>query len=141
MTTKPDVAAAIEVNKLIRDAEREDLVDRTLAEMQLRSNLNDADFHQGRRALNAHIDSLPPDERARLESGRTADGTLLLNDPATLLALAENAIGPTPTTIDAARTEYAGLKKRMTSRDWYKDDRAQLRFRRLLNAFPELGRE
>lgn len=141
MTTKPDVAAAIEVNKLIRDAEHEDRVDRTAAEMLLRSNLNEADFHQGRRALNVHLDSLPPDERARLESSRTADGTLLLNDPTTLLGLAEKAIGDLPTTIEAARTEYAGMKKRMPSRDWYNDDRAQLRFRRLLNAFPELGKE
>lgn len=131
-SSDPAVAAAQERVQLHREGELNDRIDAGLAEQVLRSELDEADFHQGKRVLAG----LPTAERAQLERATLKDGSRAIHDPVTLKAVVLRALGPMPTTLEAIDAELEASRKRMADprSGWFADDKAQLRYRILLRA-------
>jgi len=130
------VAEARERVEINRELEQSDQKDAALAEKALQQEFGTADFETGRRMLTQYLASLPPAERGRIERATTKEGARALHDPTTLKALARRALGPMPTSREAANAEIAAARKRMRTdaKGWFADDRAQLRYRALLRA-------
>lgn len=129
------VAEARERVRFDAEREREDFADVALAETVLRDELGTADFEAGKRMLQQHLWSVPADRFDQIVSAaRLPAGVDPLADPGVLKALAFQIIGPLPQTREAIETELVTLRKRMSTREWFSDDRAQLRYRILLQA-------
>lgn len=124
------VAEAVERVKLGREVEAEDRLDTGLAERALQSELGD-DYEQARRMLQQHVRGMSQSELAQLDPDT-------FRDPDALRALGERALGPLPQDRAGQEAEIAEARRRMASdKTWYQDDRAQLRYRRLLQMVGE----
>lgn len=125
------VAEARERVKLRNEGERNDGIDTKLAEQAVLTDVGIADFTSGQRVLQKYVRELPADERAKISGDPN-----FFYDPANITALANKAIGDLPTNPEAIEAELAAARKRMRddSKGWYADDRAQIRYRRLLRA-------
>jgi hypothetical protein len=128
--TDPAVAAAQERVQHRRELDLSDVKDQELAQQVLHQAVGDADFYQGRRMLEAYVASQPPNVRAEL------DAAGVQGDPQALLELANEALGELPSTPEGIDAELDAARKRMREdpKDWFADDRSQLRFRALLRA-------
>jgi hypothetical protein len=125
------VAEARERVALRNQGEADDRIDSKLASQALLTEVGLADFTGGQRVLQKYVRELPADERAKI----AADPNFF-HDPEKIKALANKAIGDVPTRPEEIDAELEASRKRMRDdpRGWYADDRAQIRYRRLLRA-------
>jgi hypothetical protein len=132
------VAEARERVKLYQEIDRGERANAGVSDAVMRDQLGN-DHAQTMRMVQDYASSLPPERRAKLLNATTREGASVLHDPATLMALAREAIGPVPVTRKAAEAEIAAARQRMRTdaKGWFADDRAQLKFRLLLQKFPE----
>lgn len=127
------VAEARERSQLRRQIEAEDVKTDAVAESVLQARLGD-DYPQTLRALQQHIAGLPAEERSRLERATTKSGMPVLQDPDALLHLTRQALGDLPKSREGMEAELAEARKRMAKpgSGWFQDDRAQLRYRAIV---------
>jgi hypothetical protein len=132
------VEAARERVQLYQEIEQGERANVGVRDAVLRDQLGH-DHAQTMRLVEQHISQLPPERRARLANAKTRDGASVLHDPGTVMALAREALGPVPATRKAAQAEIAEARRRLREdrSAWFADDKAQLRFRLLLERFPE----
>src|SRR5437016_49847 len=95
------VAEARERVALNRALDREEIADKAVAEAQLLQEVGLENFTTGKEVLMQYLGSLPAAERARIETGTTKDGVPFLQDPTTLRALTNKALGEWPRTPEA----------------------------------------
>lgn len=110
--------------------ERSDVQGDAVAEAVLRAELGD-DYEPATRVLAKHIAGLPGDQVNRLN----------LQDPATLRRLGRDAVGELPATRAGMEAELAEARKRMAKPggEWHQDERAQLRYRAILETLHGKG--
>lgn len=128
------VKEARERVELRRGVEQSDLADAKLAEQLVLEKVGTADFHSGRRALQKYLGEASPADRAAIAKGMPTDGRPLNAEQ--LEVLAQRVIGDLPMKPEDIAAELEASRKRMRDdpRGWFADDRAQLRYRRLLVA-------
>lgn len=71
--------------------EHRDNQDRESARLGLSDWLDSGEYHSNVRLINGHLDRMPEAERAKYDGAVLENGTLALNDPATLRQLAADA--------------------------------------------------
>jgi hypothetical protein len=119
-----------------RDAEYRDFRDAQRAEVGLSDWHDSGEENANVRLINNRLNRMPPEERAAYESGVTADGTRLLNDPATLRKLAAEARQSPAVLTEAAKkhngNERAAIESLMADRNsiyWKSADSENLQAR------------
>lgn len=102
------------------------------------------DYRANMAAIDSLLDSqFPEAAKAALLNARDAEMKPVMHNPDVLRALAQlgrqmapngTTFGSTPDNIDTIETEIATLKKRMGTKEWYKDEKSQARYRELVSA-------
>lgn len=108
---RPAFQTASEIAQEVDQADRRDARD------ALRVEFGDEYVANGR-LMNQLLDRMSPEERERYETGLTADGKRLLNDPDTVRALAQQARS-TPAVLKQAM-QQSGLTERQQIEHWMK---------------------
>lgn len=129
------VKAAAERVALRREIEQSDQADVGVREVVLQDQLGN-DTPQAMRLVEQHLQSLPPEERARLANATTRDGSRALASPDAVMALLRTAMGPLPRTKAAMEAEIEATRAAMRKdpKAYYANDKIQLRFRAILEA-------
>lgn len=125
------VAEARERVRIANQLDRDERLNRGVAENLFRTEIGEADYH----GFKQMFDAMPAHERAQVENAVLRDGSLLVHDPAALVALARKSVGDIPTDRAKIEEELAAMRKRMaTDKTWHSDTKAGLRYRALLRA-------
>lgn len=117
-----EARARVELRKEIG---RTETANAAVADAVVRANLGD-DFEPAMRVLEQHLDTLAPEERAKFAG--------VAHDPAKIGELIRQAMGPLPSSRREGEAELEASRERMRKdpRGWHADERAQLRYRGLL---------
>lgn len=121
-----------------------DLSFKANAEDELRNEWGN-EFRANINAIKGYCQQTMPDGLMdRVLGGRLADGSLIGNDPGFLrwIDARRRDENPYPTTVGAGQSsplesieaELATLQKRMGTKEWYQDEKAQARYRELVDA-------
>lgn len=107
-----------------------------------------ADRQMNINVIQGLVAQLPEGTRENFESARMMDGRAIFNDPAFMVAIADWArqMNPSATVVPNANNpvqaiddEIKSLEDRMGDDDWFKDNKAQARYRSLLDAKAAMG--
>jgi hypothetical protein len=134
-----------EQERLINEVAQRDNETRKVAEDELRQEWG-AEFRQNINLVSGLLDGAPAGVKENLMNARLADGSLLGNSPQVLryltgLARELNPMGTVVpgagvNSVSAIESEIAGLEKRMRDdrANYFKDEKAQARYRELITA-------
>lgn len=125
-------------------AAEKDLATRAEAEDTLRGEWGN-EYRANINGIKGWLQSNAPDGLyERLLGGRLADGTVLGNDPDVMRWLDARRREENPfatvvgngkaSPLDGIEAELAGLKAKMATKEWFKDEKAQARYRELITA-------